>query len=256
MKKAIIFIATALVCHTLIAEAGQVVSVTEPVELSTTSQDISTIKTRIDTLLQTPVDKNSIRPTQLPNLYEVSQGSQVIYVSNDGRFLIRGDLIDLNQKINLTEARRSQLRTKMLGSVKPSDMIVFSPEKPKYTVTVFTDIDCAYCRKLHSDMKLYNKEGIAVRYMAFPRAGINSASYFKAVSVWCSKDRKTALTKAKAGAQVDIKTCNNPVSEEFKMGREIGVRGTPAIVLDNGTLLSGYVAPKALLSILSKKDKT
>jgi len=133
-------------------------------------------------------------------------------------------------------------------------MIIFSPKngKVKHTITVFTDIDCGYCRKLHSAIDEYNELGIRVRYLAYPRAGIGSASYDKAVAVWCAKDRKKAMTQAKNNQSVNSGKCANPVAEHFEMGSKIGVRGTPALVLESGQLVPGYVPPQRLAAILEK----
>ena len=122
-------------------------------------------------------------------------------------------------------------------------MIWFAPEKYDHTVTVFTDIDCGYCRKLHNEMEGYNDKGIRVRYMFFPRAGVGSKSYQKAVSVWCSDDRRDALTKSKQGKQIPMKTCNNPIDVHMALAQDLGLRGTPLVVLDDGTIQPGYAPP-------------
>ena len=133
-------------------------------------------------------------------------------------------------------------------------MIVFAPEgKPSYTITVFTDIDCGYCRKLHGEMAGYNAEGIKVQYLFYPRAGEGSPSFAKAVSVWCADDRRTALTDAKAGKSIPDKTCPNPVKEHLELGEKMGVSGTPAIVLENGEMVPGYIPPKRLAAMLKEK---
>ena len=132
-------------------------------------------------------------------------------------------------------------------------MIVFGSGKEKHVIDVFTDIDCGYCRKLHSQIDQYNKEGIEVRYMSYPRAGVNSESGRKAISVWCADDRKKAISEAKQGNPVEEKTCDNPVAEQFALGRVVGVSGTPALVLENGELIPGYVPPKRLRQLLDSK---
>ncbi len=196
---------------------------------------------------------DSIAPSPIPGLFEVSFGGTVLYMSEDGRYLIQGDLLDLKTRENLTERTRAKARRKALAALGEENMVVFAPKDPKYTVTVFTDIDCPYCRKLHSQIKDYNAEGIKVRYLAFPRAGIGSPSYEKAVSVWCAEDRQKAMTLAKAGKAIEKRTCPNPVAQEYRLGKALGVGGTPAIILEDGTLIPGYVPPKRLLQILSAK---
>ncbi len=132
-------------------------------------------------------------------------------------------------------------------------MIVFAPEQPKHMITVFTDIDCAYCRKLHRQMDEYNRLGIGVRYLFYPRAGPNSASFRKAVAVWCAKDRKQALTTAKAGGKIEMLKCPSPVRQHMDKGKQVGVSGTPTIILENGTKLPGYVSPPKLSRIIQQR---
>ena len=206
---------------------------------------------------------NSIHETPVPGLFEVLIGTDVLYVSKDGRYMVQGRMIDLTSKEDLTETspRLEQARQKeakdraaAIKKLGEDQMIVFAPEgKPTYTVTVFTDIDCGYCRKLHGDMAGYNAEGIKVQYLFFPRAGVGSPSFDKAVSVWCADDRRTALTDAKAGQSIPDKKCPNPVKEHLEMGEQMGVSGTPAIVLENGEMIPGYVPPKRLAAMLKEK---
>ena len=134
-------------------------------------------------------------------------------------------------------------------------MVVFAGDKADHTVTVFTDIDCGYCRKLHSQIDEYEDEGIRVRYVFYPRAGVKSESYKEAVSVWCSEDRNKAMTEAKAGRLMEEKTCDNPVQSHMELGELLGISGTPAIVLDNGDLVPGYVPPKRLAAIIKANGR-
>jgi thiol:disulfide interchange protein DsbC len=194
----------------------------------------------------------SVKPTPLPGLYEVLVEGQLFYLSEDGRFVIQGDVVDLSTKQNITEQRRSDMRVKAVAAVGKENMVVFSPDKPaKHAITVFTDIDCGYCRKLHREIASYNDQGIEVRYLMFPRAGIPSESYDKAVSVWCSDDRNDALTRAKQGENIAKKSCPNPVKEQYELGQALGVRGTPSIILENGQMLPGYVPASRLTHILN-----
>jgi thiol:disulfide interchange protein DsbC len=197
---------------------------------------------------------DSVKPSPIPGLYEVTYGSALVYVSADGRYALQGDLIDLETRSNLSEHARASKRLAALKELAGKDFIVFAPEHPKHTVTVFTDLDCTYCRKFHSEIADYNKLGIAVRYAAFPRSGIGSPSYDKAVSVWCAKDPKAALTQAKAGKEVEKKICDNPVKEEYLLGQQIGVSGTPTIILEDGTSLPGYVPPLRLSQLLEREQ--
>lgn len=193
---------------------------------------------------------NEINPTAVPGLYEIVAGPRVFYITADGNFLIDGDVIDLAQRTNITEERRGVVRAQAIDAIGEENMVVFGPKDAKYTVTVFTDIDCTYCRKLHGDMDGYNAKGIKMRYLAYPRAGIGSPSYQKAVSVWCAEDRNAAMTKAKAGEAVPQKTCDNPVADHFALGGALGVRGTPAMVLPDGTVVPGYIPPDRLYQAL------
>lgn len=200
---------------------------------------------------------DQIKKSPVPGLYEVVIGSEIFYLSQNGRFLLQGDIVDLtgNPK-NLTEKRRESLRIAALNKVGKKNMVVFSPDKPaKHFVTVFTDIDCGYCRKLHQEMAEYNKNGIEVRYLMYPRAGIGSNSYQKAVSVWCSDNRQDSLTKAKQGQEIPQKNCKNPVADQFQLGREMGVSGTPTIILENGQVIPGYVPADRLKTIIEKSQE-
>lgn len=195
----------------------------------------------------------SIEKTKIPGLYEVIVGSRIFYVSEDGRHLLQGNLIDLKSNVNLTEAKMAKIRKAALEKVGEDRMIVFAPKKPKHTVTVFTDIDCGYCRRLHSQIADYNHKGIKVRYMFYPRAGKNSASYDKAVSVWCAKDHQKALTEAKQGQPIEPLQCDNPVDQHMKLANQFGVSGTPMIVTEKGDVLPGYVPPEQLAQYLERK---
>ncbi len=194
---------------------------------------------------------DGIQPAPVPGLYEVSFGAQIFYVTKDGKFFVHGDVYDTARQANLTEARRSGARLAALAKVGEDNMIIFSPPKPRHTITVFTDIDCGYCRKLHSEIDQYLKEGIRVRYLFYPRAGAGSPSYDKAVSVWCAKDRNQALTRAKSGAEPKKLSCANPVREHMELSERFGVNGTPAIVTESGRLLPGYVPAKRLSQALA-----
>lgn len=205
-------------------------------------------------LLQTALGNrkpDSVTPTAIPGLYEVLLGTQIFYLSADGRFALQGDLLDLKNRDNLTENRRDGLRLKAINAVEESNMVVFAPSGPvKHTVTIFTDIDCGYCRKLHKEMAEYNKQGIKVRYLMYPRAGAGSESFNKAVAVWCADNRQEAMTRAKNGEPVENKSCANPIKEQLELGQRLGVRGTPSMILDNGEMVPGYVPPAQLAQML------
>lgn len=195
-----------------------------------------------------------LKPSPIPGIYEFMQGADVSYLTADGKYFLDGNLYDMSTRENLSEALRSHARLAMIEAVPESQMVIFSPKNPLYTITVFTDVDCQYCRKLHSEIAEINKLGIRVRYMFFPRTGPNTESWRKAEVVWCSADRNEALTKAKAGGQLDMnKTCGpTPVAREYALGQSIGVRGTPAIVTESGDFLNGYMPPRELLQAIKE----
>lgn len=196
---------------------------------------------------------DAIRPAPLPGLLEVTYGPQVLYISEDGRFLVQGHVIDLGTRTDVTEQRQGQLRNVVLAALGEDKMVIFPAAKPRHTITVFTDIDCTYCRKLHSEIKEINELGITVRYLFFPRSGPNTESYYKAQSVWCADDRRQALTDAKAGQKLPRATCDNPVDEHMKLVRQFRLQGTPAIVFEDGRVIPGYVPAKKLAAMLDGK---
>src|SRR5271170_7135112 len=192
---------------------------------------------------------DDLQPSPIPGIYELIQGAEVSYLTADGKYFIDGNLYDMKSRDNLTEELRTHARVALINAVPESQMLIFSPANPKYTLTVFTDVDCAYCRKLHSEIAELNRLGIRVRYMFYPRTGPNTESWKKAEVVWCSPDRNAALTRAKTGAQLDMsKTCaGTPVAREYALGQSIGVRGTPAIVTEKGDYIEGYMPPRELV---------
>jgi len=187
----------------------------------------------------------SIQKSPLKGLYQVTAGPVIFYASNDGHFLLLGDVFDLTlkdkDKRNLTENLRKKSRLELLKSLKPTDMITYKPTAVKGVVTVFTDTDCGYCRKLHSEVSQLTDLGIEVRYLAFPRQGVDSPTYNTMVSVWCAKDPQAALSAAMDGKEVEAKTCKNTLAEQFSLGQKIGLNGTPTLLFPDGTLIGGYV---------------
>lgn len=192
-----------------------------------------------------------VRISPISGLYEIQRGSDINYVSADGRFVIVGDMIDVDNDSNLTETRRRGIRNGMLQQIPESEMLVFSPKDPKYTITVFTDIDCGYCRRLHSQIAEYNRLGIRVRYLFFPRTGPNTDSWRKAEAVWCSANRNEALTRAKNGETIKAPKCaSDVVARDYELGHKLDVEGTPAIFLPSGEMLPGYAPPAKLANYL------
>ena len=187
--------------------------------------------------------------------FTIQKGSVVAYVSGDGRYLLQGDLIDLESKVNLTEESRNGARRDLMMSLENERSIVFTPDEVKHTVTVFTDIDCGYCRKLHSEIDQYLAEGIEVRYVLYPRNGPASKAWNTSEDVWCSRDRNAALTAAKLDRSFETAKCDSSiVSDHYMLGKDIGLSGTPAIVLEDGTLIGGYMPPAQLAMRLEQAE--
>jgi thiol:disulfide interchange protein DsbC len=196
-----------------------------------------------------------INPSPIEGLYEVRSGAEVGYVSVDGRFYLDGDVFDMKSKHNLTEIRRQAGRLELLAKVQDDDAIVFSPSGAvRHTLTVFTDIDCAYCRRMHQDIDKLNRLGIRVRYLMFPRNGPGTEAWRKAEAVWCSSDRKEALTRAKRGERIKAEHCETPVAEHYALGRAMGIQGTPGIITDKGEYLAGYMPAASMAEYLSMPE--
>jgi thiol:disulfide interchange protein DsbC len=200
------------------------------------------------------VDKVGAAP--IKGFREAIVQGQVVYVSDDGRYLFlpgpQGALYDVTAKQNLSESALSGMRKDLLKTIPVSERIVFAPPNPKYTVAIFTDIECGYCRKFHSQIAEYNRQGIAVQYMAFPRMGLGSEDHKKMISVWCSADRRKALTDAKSDRAVPAKDCKNTVTMQYDVGQRAGLSGTPMIIAEDGTTVGGYLPPQQLREALDK----
>jgi thiol:disulfide interchange protein DsbC len=194
---------------------------------------------------------DSIQGSKIPGVYEVVMGSKIVYVSSDGNYLLQGQLIDIAARKDLTEVRLSATRVKAVAAIGPEEMLIFSADEPQYQITVFTDIDCGYCRKLHREIDQYLARGISVHYMFYPRAGLGSESYDKAVSVWCAKDQHGALTAAKSGQDPVKKTCDNPVKKHMALANTLGLSGTPMMVTAKGTIFAGYMPAEQLEKALA-----
>lgn len=192
---------------------------------------------------------SELRETPVEGLYELSRGMAVGYVTANGRYLLEGDLVDLATGRQITEERRRGARKKVLDDAAERS-ITFGADEAEHLVTVFTDIDCGYCRKLHSEIDDYIDAGIGIRYLLYPRSGQKGASYRKAVATWCSEDRKAALTRAKQGKDPGTKSCDHPVDQHLLAGRQLGLRGTPMMVLPNGEVVQGYVPADRLAARL------
>ena len=200
----------------------------------------------------------AIAESPMSGIYQVQlEGGRQLYTSADGQFLIQGYLFQVKdgKAVNLTEIEESRAVAKQINAIPAKEMVVFAPKAPKTHITVFTDTDCGYCQKLHSEVPELNRLGVEVRYVAFPRQGLNSPAARELASVWCSKDRQAAMNLAKTRQAVPEADCDNPVAKQYQLGQMIGVNGTPAIVLANGKMIPGYQpAPQLARIALESND--
>lgn len=217
--------------------------------LAHAGDDTESLKQRLQKRL-TDIPISELKPAPIPGLYEMVFGTRVAYVSADGRYMLTGDLINLESGLNLAAQRRSGLVLKAIDAMGENNMIVIGPAKPGRTLTVFTDVDCPYCARLHQEVPKLTQAGIKVRYLLYPRADKGTETYRRAVAVWCADDRVKAVGVAKSGGKLAMKTCANPVDEHVRLGREIGVQGTPTIVIDDGRVLPGYAPAAELIAAL------
>ena len=197
---------------------------------------------------------HSVRPAPIAGLQEVEvAGGDYLYVTDDGRYLLAGNLYELRDGgvVGITEQRRKAKRQELLAEVPDSEMLIYSPESDvRSSVVVFTDTDCGYCRRLHTSMEEYHAQGIEVRYLAYPRAGVGSPTYKNMVSAWCANDPLEALTTLKLGEEIAEKSCVNPVAEQYELGQKVGLTGTPAFVLPDGEMVPGLVGADQLAQML------
>jgi len=200
------------------------------------------------------VAQGTLRPSPVPGLYELVLDAQVYYISADGKHLVVGDVIDVASRDNLTESARQKQVSQLLGHVADADTIAIGPKKPRHSITVFTDVDCPYCARLHQDVPELNRRGIKVRYLLYPRAGAGSETYRRSVAVWCATDRVKAIGIAKNGGRLDMKKCDNPVDQHYRLGTRLGISGTPTIFLENGRKIPGYVPAAQLAAIVDRQQ--
>ena len=182
-----------------------------------------------------------VQESVIPGFYEAIVGSQFIYVSKDGRYVLDGSAIDVDSRRDITEAAPAKTRLASLKAIGPDKRIIFAPKDPKYSVTVFTDIDCPFCRRFHQQIQAYNDAGIAVEYVFLP-LDIHPGADKKAEAVWCAIDRKTAFSAAMTGAPTGNATCENPIAESTRVARQIGINGTPTMLASDGSRVAPQIA--------------
>ncbi|MDH3612706.1 MAG: DsbC family protein [Gammaproteobacteria bacterium] len=199
------------------------------------------------------IEPDDVKGSPVDGWYTIQKGSVVAYISADGRYLLQGDMIDLDHQVNLSEAARTDARRELMSDVADERTIIFSPKDVKYSVSIFTDVECSYCRRLHSQIDEYMAHGIQVRYLLYPRNGPASRAWNTAEEVWCASDRANALTMAKLDRKFETSSCDSSiVQDHYVIGRDVGLSGTPAIVFDDGTLIGGYLAPDQLAAALEE----
>lgn len=198
----------------------------------------------------------SIQESVLPGIYELVSDAQIYYLSPDARFMLEGSIVDLQEQVNISEQRRGVLQLALIDAVPEENMIVFNNKEGDADrwITVFTDTDCGFCQKLHREIEDITAADIRVRYLMFPRAGMQSPSHDELQSVWCSADQQEAMTIAKSGGRVPEAACDNPIQSHVDLAGQIGLRGTPLIYLDDGTKIPGYRPAAELIKMITESE--
>jgi len=233
--------------------AGNVMMI-KPEKLMKTSSTSSLSATLVKDLIRLGIKVSSVTNNVTSGLKELITDKGIMYVSADGKYLIKGSVIEIKTRENITKNAIKQLRAEGLSKNRDSTISYKSPNE-KFSVTVFTDITCGYCRKLHKEIDDYMAAGVTIRYMAYPRYGLRGSGFSNLANVWCADDPKKALTVAKLTKGknvVSVDNCKSPVREHFNAGKSFGIKGTPAIILDDGTLIAGYKSAPKLIALLEK----
>ncbi len=238
------FTATLVAAGTLFLAAAPIAA--DGADAAAADEKLENVRSKLSGMFE-QIEPEHINPSPIEGWYAVQKGSIIAYVSDDGRYLLQGDLIDLDTEVNLSEASRNSARRDMLANLDQDELITFSPAEVKHTVTVFTDVECTYCRRLHSQIDQYLAHGIEVRYLLYPRYGPASQSWNTSEEIWCASDRNKALTAAKLDRKFESSACDaSIVQDHYNLGQQVGLSGTPAILLADGTLISGYLPPDTL----------
>jgi thiol:disulfide interchange protein DsbC len=201
------------------------------------------------------ISVTSLTETPVPGLYELITDGQIYYLDESAEYLIDGSLIQLKDRVNLTDARLGGIHMSLISAMGEENMLIYEPAKPSTrSITVFTDISCGYCRRLHAEIDTLLEEGVRVRYLLFPRAGLGSQGHKDLESVWCADDPQGAMTNAKAGGKIDPKSCANPIEQHVALAEQLGLRGTPLIYTDSGEKIPGYREASALASMVNDSE--
>lgn len=195
-------------------------------------------------------DTDSIRPSEITGINEITSGGSIFYVSEDAKYMIKGNLIDLTARKDITENKLARLRVAKIEAIDRMQMINFDSNLKSRDIYVFVDVDCGYCRKLHSEISQYIELGMSIHYLFYPRAGKNSGSYNKAVSVWCAEDQKSSMNNAMNGIDQGMRSCANPIDNHMALAESLGIKGTPMIITGKGNVLPGYVPADKLSKVL------
>jgi len=223
-----------------------------------TADDYDQVRERLSSLVNGETNI-SIAESPLPGILQVRLGSDIVYMTDDGRYLLQGRVLDLDTREDITDRAKSKIRQELIDGIDYEKLISYGPEDSEFEIIVFTDVDCGYCRRLHQQVEEYNDAGIRISYAAFPRAGVGSETFRKMTSVWCSDDQQAAMDLAKGGGTPKPAECDAPVSEQYQLGQSVGVTGTPALITPGGDLIPGYVPPNDLrvrLEQLAAKEGT
>jgi len=246
LKRQLLVIFLLLYMHPIHADESSIANNLETSQINEIQENKSILLTAL--LDGFPEAKDAkIAESSIQGLYTISIGSQIFYMSQNGKFILQGDIYDAETGANLTEQDRISARKDFLNQLDEDEMVIFAPDDFKHTVTVFTDVDCGYCRKFHSEIDEVMEQGIRVRYLFFPRNGPDNESWEKAEQVWCSQDRQKAITRAKQGKSLSAKICSKtPVQKHYSVGQMFMVQGTPTMVSDKGKIIVGYVPASVL----------
>ncbi len=213
---------------------------------------LSTLKAKLKSTFKSEPD--SIKESVVPGMYEVIYGTEVVYLSSDGKYFLSGNLIDMQTRENVSDRAKQSIRQTILTR-KDNKPVTFKAKNEKHKLTVFTDVDCPYCAKLHREVPALNEKGITVEYLMFPRAGLQSASFTKAVSMWCADDNMQSMTDAKERKPIADKSCDSPIKDQYLLGQELGVTGVPALITSTGKLIPGYMPADRLAAMLEAETK-